>query len=134
MDNSPTTHIVINRLISQNEIVLVAAGYTAIFLMLMLVISTYLLAWKSSQPRSHSLLALALFFIASEIMIAYNAIISWVYLSDTTLSLPRWTQLRVITLFFATCYVLYTAWSRNTNIKIVEIKPKHEENKRITDL
>lgn len=129
------SQIIISRVISNNEVILVAVGYTAIFLMLMLVLSTYLLAYRTSVPRSKSLLALVLFFAACQINIAYNAIITWLYLSDQTLALPRWTQWRVATLFLATCFVLYTAWRRDTPIKVIEVDPDKDGPKnRATDL
>lgn len=129
------THITISRIITNNEVILVAVGYTAIFLMLMLVLSTYLLAYRTSVPKSKSLLGLVIFFAAVQINVAYNAIITWLYLSDHSLTLPRWTQWRVATLFLATCFVLYTAWRRDTPIKVVEVDPDKDGPKnRVTDL
>ena len=126
--------ITVSRYVSNGEILFIAIGYTVIFLMLMLVTSTYILAWKTSNPRSRGILALALFFMACNIQIGYNAIVNWVFLVDRHLLVPQWTQYRVITLFLATFFVLHTAWHRSRPIKVIEVKKDEAPRRRIDDI
>lgn len=132
--NDETHNILITRPITDNEIVLLASGWTAIFFMLMLVLITYFLGWQQSKPRSKALLGLVIFFAAVEIQVLYTAIITWTYLVDHTLVIPEWTQIRVVFLLFASCFVFYTTWVRKKPIKVVEVHTDGEPKRRISDI